>query len=807
MRQNPTIDTDGMSPEMKARLSKILNLKTASVMRPLTRKERRDRALKVIAKRAGKTDNDVRGLIEGGRRQQFWRKYADQYLEEAVRDKSLEEILAALDASELIGSGGKTIKKDEIYPINTADEFKEMGVHSGAAWIKSYLHKSFTPSVNNVREKIAYTQFFTRFMEHLEHAHTEEEVAIFALDAMHQIAQTIVNTEIAPVFVKKWGEIWREQLLGVANTYDTQITDLVKEADPDSEEDRFLANDTKVDILADWPKYLKNRIGYIMKLAGPRFGAAWWVLGHLYESGSPFSRRSPIFSDYNYGLSVGKGAVNTAHQNVKLVPWELSRRKTPMKPEYFDISPFTDANGYRLTYPEEEGYFLYDADTGHAIKEDGSRLRGVAAPIEHQDWEWAGKGFKTERKGGLTPLDIEEDPRGRDGPDIPKGGLIELLLTGLDNVNFGGPGYMTETASSFHTRSAFAALQDMADITGIPFNRLGRSLCFEGGNLKLAFGARGRGSSGAHFEPGQNVINMTKERGEGALGHEWMHYLDSQLGFLLMQGIRQYGRDPSHYQTIWTGKKNPHTGYYYKFHYASAMLGARSYDEALNQLPVRKLHKLVPVNEQTYEEREITKGVVSTLKELLYTMYGQSRISKGSINSFNPAARYGSSATKYAQDAFILGKTYWVTPWEMTARAYEMWLADWLFKAEPKGRKNTYLVNRGRTLSAYRRGEIKGLHGIHVIFGYPQTKYRHSYIVPDTKPPETRVIEETPRERVPVFKAMARFMGAVAEYYGICEVPMKNSTLEELLNADFIKHLTGNNALGQGDEPDDTQAE
>jgi len=643
-------------------------------------------------------------------------------------------------------------------------------------------------------------------MENLEHAHTEEEVAVFALDAMQQIAQTIVNTEIAPVFVKQYGDTWREEINRTGSS-SSQLEELAKEADPDSEDERFLANNTKVDILGNWPIYLRKRIKYMMGLAGPRFAAAWWSLGYMGESGSPYSRYSVIFSNFNAPLAIGKGAAKTAWQNIRIVPWELSRRKTPMKPEYFDVPPFTDINGYRLTYPEEEGYFLYDADTGHAINEDGGRLEDIAAPIEHQDWEWAGKGFKTERKGGLTRLDIEEDPRGRTGPDVPKGSLIELLLTGTAKVNFGGPGYMTETARTFHTRSAFVGLHDMAEITGIPFNRLGRSLCFEGGNLKLAFGARGRGESGAHFEPGQNVINFTKERGEGALGHEWMHYLDSQLGFLLMGGIKLYGRDPSHYQTIWTGKKNPHTGYYYKYHYASAMLGARAHDEALNQLPVRKGKYLIAVENQTSEEREITKRVVSTLKVLMYTMYGQQRISKGTINSFNPAARYGSSATKYATDAFVLGKTYWVTPWEMLARAYETWLADWMFDAKPEGRKNTYLVNRGHTLSAYRRGEIKGLYGTHIIFGYPQTHYRYSFIVPETKPPETKVIENWPQERKPINQVMGNFIKAVAEYYSICEVNMENSTLEELLNADFIKHLTGNQALGQGDEPDDTSEE
>ena len=51
-----------------------------------------------------------------------------------------------------------------------------------------------------------------------------------------------------------------------------------------------------------------------------------------------------------------------------------------------------------------------------------------------------------------------------------------------------------------------------------------------GGELAIAFGARGRGSAMAHYEPDRNVINMTKKRGAGSLAHEWAHAMDAYLG-------------------------------------------------------------------------------------------------------------------------------------------------------------------------------------------------------------------------------------------------------------------------------------
>lgn len=51
--------------------------------------------------------------------------------------------------------------------------------------------------------------------------------------------------------------------------------------------------------------------------------------------------------------------------------------------------------------------------------------------------------------------------------------------------------------------------------------------------LGFAFGARGKSSASAHFEPGLFVINLTRKNGAGSLAHEWAHAIDSRLGGLL----------------------------------------------------------------------------------------------------------------------------------------------------------------------------------------------------------------------------------------------------------------------------------
>lgn len=72
---------------------------------------------------------------------------------------------------------------------------------------------------------------------------------------------------------------------------------------------------------------------------------------------------------------------------------------------------------------------------------------------------------------------------------------------------------------------AFDAFEDLADVCGIKASDIGL-----GGDLAIAFGARGRGAAMAHYEPVKNVINITKIRGAGSLAHEWAHALDMFLG-------------------------------------------------------------------------------------------------------------------------------------------------------------------------------------------------------------------------------------------------------------------------------------
>ncbi|PHP18783.1 hypothetical protein CG471_16070 [Sphingobium sp. IP1] len=115
----------------------------------------------------------------------------------------------------------------------------------------------------------------------------------------------------------------------------------------------------------------------------------------------------------------------------------------------------------------------------------------------------------------------------RVGVDHRSGGDVtpELFAErfGFRGVQFGN--YVEDQRRQEDLNEAYDALLDMAGVLNVPARAL--SL---GGQLGLAFGARGKGGVGAasaHYEPGNVVINLTKGRGAGSLAHEWWHALDN----------------------------------------------------------------------------------------------------------------------------------------------------------------------------------------------------------------------------------------------------------------------------------------
>jgi len=112
----------------------------------------------------------------------------------------------------------------------------------------------------------------------------------------------------------------------------------------------------------------------------------------------------------------------------------------------------------------------------------------------------------------------------RNGGDVTPEAFAEAL--GFRGVQFGN--YVEQGRRQADLNQAYDALMDLAGVIGIPAKAISLN-----GELGLALGARGKGGkrpAAAHYEPGQIVINLTKNSGAGSLAHEWWHSLDNYFG-------------------------------------------------------------------------------------------------------------------------------------------------------------------------------------------------------------------------------------------------------------------------------------
>lgn len=120
----------------------------------------------------------------------------------------------------------------------------------------------------------------------------------------------------------------------------------------------------------------------------------------------------------------------------------------------------------------------------------------------------------------------------RIGPDYRRGKDVDEALLmdvfGFRAVEYGN--WLPQNERQEVLNHTFDAFMDLATALKLPPKAMG--LDGAGESLAVAFGARGRGgksSASAHYEPGRNVINLTRLSGAGCLCHEWGHAFDFWL--------------------------------------------------------------------------------------------------------------------------------------------------------------------------------------------------------------------------------------------------------------------------------------
>ena len=249
----------------------------------------------------------------------------------------------------------------------------------------------------------------------------------------------------------------------------------------------------------------------------------------------------------------------------------------------------------------------------------------------------------------------------REGEDYRKGLDTDeetLIRTfGFSGVEYGES--MPQRERTEYLNHAYDGFMDLSRVLNVDPQAL--SL---GGSLGLAFGSRGKGGRSAalaHFEPQNNVINLTRLKGAGSMAHEYGHALANYFHRMTTGQVRGPGD-------------------------LTRSIGSQQRIRELEKESIGQLRKPVYDAFATimaairYEPAEGVNSEKPSLspRDFPSTMMGATELYKGALLA--DRSKSGRSQEKY-----------WATPHEMFARSFETWVNHHLNGMDGKFR-NDFLV-------------------------------------------------------------------------------------------------------------------
>jgi len=414
-----------------------------------------------------------------------------------------------------------------------------------------------------------------------------------------------------------------------------------------------------------------------------------------------------------------------------------------------NLSSFIDAmKAVQQGFPAKQeawqrSYQIKEADGKFQVIKKG-RYSPKSEHATHDEAVEAARALvKREREAAFKEPETPVEKSVRKGRELRADGNVsskELQdAVGLKAVNFGDwmkqPSNAKERQS--HVNSAFDAFHDLAEVLNMPVKAMSLD-----GMLGLAIGAQGKGKFAAHFYPGYNEINLTREKGAGSLAHEWAHGLDHFFGVqaglaasdepfaswigkhrnVSESGIRKEIVDAFHtivtsmreiQETPETAKARITAQAQYSKERIEQYVERNGLKEALkdDETALAALDAIISGETGDYAEWPALKGkrkpqgYTSEYVKYIANKLGWNFDRANDLNltlAGHSAAQEALKAdpvlrkihTEYYRAASILdgGKKdpYWSTPHELFARAFEMYVAEKLANADGR---NDYLVS------------------------------------------------------------------------------------------------------------------
>lgn len=333
---------------------------------------------------------------------------------------------------------------------------------------------------------------------------------------------------------------------------------------------------------------------------------------------------------------------------------------------------------------------------------------------------------QTRKKGKqkLTPPQLSHIERTgydyRENADTVESNYLQEL--GFRGVQFGN--WENQNDRQTNMNMAYDAMKDLAKALNIS-----DSDASLGNQLALAFGARGSGNAVAHYEPLENVINITKLKGAGSLAHEWGHALDSFIQSSISNEAEIQAEAQSRFGTYGT--------------------------EIVSRRTESMLQQSKSCFFATEDKYSIMKSVVDAMK---YKTDSEGRTVKTDFltNAQELDGEYSTSGNQKGSTE----KGYWSSDVELFARAFACYVHD---KLAEHGMRNDYLCGHSEAGKCSPHGEEREVINREIDKVFVQLRERglmhenteqsrtQEYIRTDfaveTKKPET---EQPAQEQLPV---------------------------------------------------------
>lgn len=221
----------------------------------------------------------------------------------------------------------------------------------------------------------------------------------------------------------------------------------------------------------------------------------------------------------------------------------------------------------------------------------------------------------------------------RNGKNVDNAMLMETF--GINGITYGN--WVSGPERQAKLNATYDAFLDLAHLLGIPPRAISLN-----GSLGFQFGASGVGRYSAHYRLNDVSINLTRKKGDGSLAHEWWHALDHY--FMRTHAGMNMELASDHTQSRIapnSARRTENGGLQYDYQYSTP---------GMNEDAGRAFAELV----------------------------------------------HAIQRSKYAARSVAMGKDYWGSNIEMTARAFQAYIVK---KAGDAGLRNEYL-------SAYQSKEV-----------------------------------------------------------------------------------------------------